>query len=87
MGILITFWWHLWKERNRRIFDRKEQSVPHLAFYIHDELRLLHNAIAIPLVKARSSCCDVVVLDAAVEMLGLVVNSFGSVPSVLCWAC
>jgi hypothetical protein len=46
MGILITFWWHLWKERNRRIFDNIEQSAPQLACTIQDELSLLHRALS-----------------------------------------
>jgi hypothetical protein len=27
LGVIFSIWWHLWKERNRRIFD-KECSVP-----------------------------------------------------------
>jgi hypothetical protein len=25
-GIVLSFWWHIWKERNRRVFDQKESS-------------------------------------------------------------
>jgi hypothetical protein len=28
---LFFFWWHVWKERNRRIFDNKERLVPSVA--------------------------------------------------------
>jgi hypothetical protein len=27
LGFLFTFWWNLWKEQNRRIFQAKELSV------------------------------------------------------------
>jgi hypothetical protein len=31
MEILLSFWWQIWKERNRRIFNSKEASVIALA--------------------------------------------------------
>jgi hypothetical protein len=27
----MFFWWHVWKERNSKIFDNKELSVPSVA--------------------------------------------------------
>jgi hypothetical protein len=30
LGILFSFWWRIWKERNKRIFEGIEQSVPRL---------------------------------------------------------
>jgi hypothetical protein len=30
LGILL-FWWHVWKERNKMVFEIKEYSVPQLA--------------------------------------------------------
>jgi hypothetical protein len=30
LGLLVAFGWHIWKERNRRIFDNKELYVPRL---------------------------------------------------------
>jgi hypothetical protein len=30
-GVLFTFWWLIWKERNKRIFEHKESSAPQLA--------------------------------------------------------
>jgi hypothetical protein len=49
LGILVSFWWHLWKERNRRIFDSKEQYVPQLADAIQGEIDLFHRANSINL--------------------------------------
>jgi hypothetical protein len=40
LSILFTFWWQIWKERNRRIFDSRELSVQQLASLISDELML-----------------------------------------------
>jgi hypothetical protein len=31
LGILLTVWWMIWKERNRRIFENHESSAPRLA--------------------------------------------------------
>jgi hypothetical protein len=38
--VLFTFWWMLWKERNNRIFENKENSAPQLAQLIIDEIIL-----------------------------------------------
>jgi hypothetical protein len=38
MGILFMFWWAIWKERNRRIFDNKELSAIQLADLIVEEI-------------------------------------------------
>jgi hypothetical protein len=38
LGLLFTFWWNVWKERNRRIFYHKARSVPQLFDWILEEL-------------------------------------------------
>jgi hypothetical protein len=38
LGILFTFWWQLWKGRNRRIFEAKEILASALAGVIKDEV-------------------------------------------------
>jgi hypothetical protein len=38
--VLFTFWWMIWKERNRRIFENKERSAQQLAHLINDEVNL-----------------------------------------------
>jgi hypothetical protein len=40
LGILFCFWWQLWKERNRRIFQNAELSVNQVAAIIQRELTL-----------------------------------------------
>jgi hypothetical protein len=40
LGILFTFWWMIWKERNRRIFDDKHISAFQLASLAIDEINL-----------------------------------------------
>jgi hypothetical protein len=36
LGILCAFWWMVWKERNRRIFEAKEISAHALAMLIRE---------------------------------------------------
>jgi hypothetical protein len=45
VGILLTFWWNLWKQRNRRIFYHVELSAPPLARVIIDAIGLQHLAV------------------------------------------
>jgi hypothetical protein len=40
MGVLFTFWWWVWKERNYRTFEGRERSAMQLAQIIQDEVRL-----------------------------------------------
>jgi hypothetical protein len=40
LGIIFTIWWYLWKERNRRIFDNKECSIPQLSALFNDDRTL-----------------------------------------------
>jgi hypothetical protein len=49
LGMLVSFWWHLWKERNRMIFNSQEQSVPWLADAIQGEIDMFHRANSINL--------------------------------------
>jgi hypothetical protein len=42
--MLVSFWWHLWKERNRMIFNSQEQYVPRLADAIQGEIGMFHRA-------------------------------------------
>jgi hypothetical protein len=40
LGIVLTFWWQIWKERNHRIFEGKEMSANSLAMLTREELNL-----------------------------------------------
>jgi hypothetical protein len=42
LGILITFWWMVWKERNRNFFEVEELSAQALAGLIQDTINF-HN--------------------------------------------
>jgi hypothetical protein len=44
LGFLFTFWWQIWKERNNRIFENKEKSIPQLTVQLQEQIRLLHAA-------------------------------------------
>jgi hypothetical protein len=46
VGYLFFFWWHVWKERNTRIFKNKEQSVPRVANLLLQEIQLVSEAMA-----------------------------------------
>jgi hypothetical protein len=46
LGILITFWWLVWKERNRRIFEARGLSVCALAYCIQDSITFQSKAWA-----------------------------------------
>jgi hypothetical protein len=41
-GFLLTVWWLLWKERNRRIFDHRERSSQCLAYCILEAVSLFN---------------------------------------------
>jgi hypothetical protein len=44
LGIVFTFWWNVWKERNRRIFDNEERYVPQLSRFLEEELIIYSRA-------------------------------------------
>jgi hypothetical protein len=40
--LLFFFWWQVWKERNRRIFDARELSVPQLSWLLKDQIHMFN---------------------------------------------
>jgi hypothetical protein len=40
----IFSWWQVWKERNRRIFEEKELSIPQLSAILNDQIHLFQAA-------------------------------------------
>jgi hypothetical protein len=47
-GIIITVWWLLWKERNKRIFELRSASIIQLSNLIQDNISLLQSAGVMP---------------------------------------
>jgi hypothetical protein len=47
-GILITFWWFILKERNKRIFEFSESSAHQVASRIVEAITLFNVASALP---------------------------------------
>jgi hypothetical protein len=46
VGYLFKFWWHIWKERNHRIFDSKEKPVLKLWSLLQDEITSFTSAVS-----------------------------------------
>jgi hypothetical protein len=44
LGVLFMYWWFLWKERNRRIFDQESRSSLQTARLIIDDVQLIWRA-------------------------------------------
>jgi hypothetical protein len=44
LGILLTFWWIIWKERNKRIFKYKEVFAVRLAHLVIGDVKL-HDSV------------------------------------------
>jgi hypothetical protein len=45
LGVLLSSWWMIWKERNRRIFKNKGMSASSLAHLAMDEIRLQQSVL------------------------------------------
>ena len=45
-GLVIYIMWNLWKERNRRIFENKLQSVQQVAERVKEDLVLYKRAFS-----------------------------------------
>jgi len=44
-GVVIYTFWNIWKERNRRIFDNKIQTVPQVAAKIKEDIEQRKRAL------------------------------------------
>jgi len=45
-GAVIYTFWNIWKERNRRIFDNKIETVPQVAARIKEDIEQRKRALA-----------------------------------------
>ena len=45
-GVIIYTFWNIWKERNRRIFDNKIETVPQVAVRIKEDIEQRKRALA-----------------------------------------
>jgi len=39
-GLMMYFWWNIWKERNRRIFQQESKEVVDVAYLIKEDIHL-----------------------------------------------
>lgn len=46
MGVLFSFWWELWKERNRRIFDNNDRSPAAVATVTLEAIKMINFALS-----------------------------------------
>jgi hypothetical protein len=40
LGMLCTFWWLIWKDQNKRVFENKHSSVLQVARLVQEEIKL-----------------------------------------------
>jgi hypothetical protein len=45
LKILCTFWWLVWKERNKSIFENSESSAQQVASNIEEKVNALHSIL------------------------------------------
>ena len=45
-GVVIYTFWNIWKERNRRIFDNKIETVPQVAARIKEDIEQRKRSLA-----------------------------------------
>jgi len=46
-GLVIYFWWNIWKERNRRTFRQEEKTVTELTYLIKEDVQQFQHAIEV----------------------------------------
>ena len=39
-GLMIYFWWNIWKERNRRFFQQESKEVVDVTYLIKEDFHL-----------------------------------------------
>jgi len=47
-GIIIYFWWNIWKERNRRTFNQVSKSEEEVAFLAKEDFQQFSLAFSFP---------------------------------------
>ena len=59
-GIIIYFWWNIWKERNRRTFNQVSKSEEEVAFLAKEDFQQFSLAFSFPTTLISWSVCLVV---------------------------
>ena len=46
-GLIIYFWWNIWKERNRRTFRQKQKTVTEITYLIKEDVQQFQQAVGV----------------------------------------
>ena len=46
-GLIIYFWWNIWKECNRRTFRQEQKTVTEITYLIKEDVQQFQQAIEV----------------------------------------
>jgi len=46
-GLIIYFWWNIWKERNRRTFRQEQKTVTEITYLIKEDVQQFQQAVGV----------------------------------------
>ena len=46
-GLIIYFWWNIWKERNKRTFRQEQKTVTEITYLIKDDVQQFQQAVGV----------------------------------------
>ena len=46
-GLIIYFWWNIWKERNRRTFRQEQKTVTEITYLIKEDVLQYQQAVEV----------------------------------------
>ena len=46
-GLIIYFWWNIWKECNRRTFRQEQKTVTEITYLIKEDVQQFQQAVGV----------------------------------------